>query len=199
MAGGSGLVLAVGMTFSLAFLAVGLVVALILAAPPGPSWKRRSGRIIVVGLGFLAATLGWWAATSADPFAIWWVNQRNHARFYVEYPRTYAAWVLANPVELAIGLGLPATAWAVVGFASPRGCPRVAWASLAVLAILTLTGRSLSEVGRLWLPLMPPLLIAAAAGAERLGAGPKALAASVALTGVLVLVLEATIQVIYPI
>ena len=78
---GSGLVLAVGMTFSLAYLAVGLVVAVVLILPPGPI-GRRVGRIAAVGVGFLAATLAWWAATSANPFAIWWANQRNHARFY---------------------------------------------------------------------------------------------------------------------
>lgn len=196
---GSGVVLAIGMTFTLAFLAVGLVVALILVASPGPGPGRRAAWIVATGSGFLAFTLAGWAATSANPFAIWWANQRNHARFYVEYPRTYAAWVAANPVELAIGLGLPATLWAVAAFATPRRCPRVAWATLAVLTTLTLTGRSLSEVARLWLPLMPPLLVAAAAGLDRLGGGPRALAASVAITGLLTLILEATIQVVYPI
>ncbi len=199
LAVGSGAVLAAGMTFTLAFLAVGLVVALVLATAPGRGRAARVGLIAATGAGFLGATLAWWAATSADPFAIWWVNQRNHARFYVEYPRTYAAWVLENPVELAVGLGLAASTWAVIGFAAPRRVPRVAWATLAVLATLTLTGRSLSEVARLWLPLMPPLLTAAASGHARLGGGPRALAASVALTGVQVLILEATIQVVYPI
>ena len=194
----TGVVLAVGMTFTLAYLAVGLVVALILIAPPGPTLRRRLGLIAATGLGFLATTLAGWATTSANPFAIWWTNQQNHARFYREYHRSYAAWVLANPVELAVGLGLPATVWAAIGFAAPRRCPRVAWATLAVLATLTLTGRSLSEVGRLWLPLMPPLLVAAGAGLDRIGAGAKSLAASVALTGLLALILEATIQVVYP-
>ena len=39
----------------------------------------------------------------------------------------------------------------------------MAWITLATLALLTLSGRNLSEVARLWLPLMPPLVVAAAA------------------------------------
>ncbi len=199
LAGMSGLVLAVGMEFTLAFLPVGLVVALILATPPGSGVGRGVALIAATGTGFVALTLLWWAGTRSDPVATWWVNQRNHARFYVEYPRSYLAWALVNPVELAVGLGLPASAWAVVGMAGARRWPRATTATLAVLALLTLSGRNLSEVGRLWLPLMPPLLMAAAAGLDRAGGGPKALAATIGLVGVEVLVLEATIQVVYPI
>ena len=52
-------------------------------------------QIVATGAGFLLPTLAFWAVTRANPFAIWWWNQRNHARFYVEYPRTYRAWVVA--------------------------------------------------------------------------------------------------------
>ena len=151
------------------------------------------------GAGFLGPTLAFWLETGADPFVIWWWNQRNHARFYVEYHRTYALWLLVNPVELALALGIPATVWAVVGFASVRSVPRVAWATLAVLIFLTASGRSLSEVARLWLPLMPPLLTAAGHGLAQVGAGPRTLAVAVATLGAETLLLEATIQVVYPI
>ena len=197
LAAGSGVVLAVGMEFTLAFLAVGLVVGLVSIAPRDRGWGL--GAIAATGAGFLAATLAWWAWSSADPFAIWWTNQRNHARFYVEYPRNYRAWLVANPIELAVGLGLPATIWAVAGLASGKRSSREAWATLAVLATMTLTGRSLSEVGRLWLPLMPPILVAAGWGFERMGGGAKALGATVVLMGAQALALEWTIQVVYPI
>lgn len=195
----SGVAMAAGMVFSLAFLPVGAIVGLMVLAPPGPGWGRRAGLIAATGAGFLAATLTWWAATSANPFVIWWWNQRNHARFYDEYPRSYRAWVLANPVELAVALGLPTTAWAVVGLGPPDRGPRVAWATLLVLALLTLGGRNLSEVARLWLPMMPPLLVAAGSGLDRLGAGPWHLAASSALIGIQAVALQATIQVVYPV
>jgi hypothetical protein len=196
---GSGLVMAAGMTFTLAFLPVGLVVAIVMLANPDRAWGRKAGLILATGGGFLAGTLAWWAATSANPFAIWWTNQKNHARFYVEYPRSYLAWLVENPIELAVALGLPATIWAAIGLASPRRCPRVAWATLLVLVILTISGKNLSEVARLWLPLMPPLLVAAGSGFAKLGGGAGTLAASIALVGLQSLILEATIQVVYPV
>ena len=75
----------------------------------------------------------------------------------------------------------------------------MAWATLFVLALLTLSGKNLSEVARLWLPMMPPLLVAAGAGFERLEGGARTLASSLALVGLQTLILEATIQVVYPV
>ena len=195
----SGLAMAVGMLFTLAFLPVGLVVALILLANPTQTWRLRTGLILATGLGFLAGTLAWWASTSANPFLIWWVNQRNHGRFYVEYPRSYLGWIVENPIELAIALGLPSTVWALIGLAAPRQTPRVAWATLSVLLVLTVSGKNLSEVARLWLPMMPPLLVAAGSGFARVGGGAGSLGGSIALVGLQILILEATIQVVYPI
>jgi hypothetical protein len=197
----AGLILAAGMALTLAFLAVGLVVAIVLAADTRVSLARRALLLLATGLGFLAPTLGFWLATGADPFLIWWWNQRNHARFYVEYHRTYWRWLLVNPLELGIALGIPATAWALAGLATGarRLAPRVAWATVGVLVLLTLSGRNLSEVARLWLPLMPGLLVAAGAGLERLEAGPGTLAATVATLGIETLLLQATIQVVYPV
>ena len=195
----SGLVIAAGMAFTLAFLPVGLVVAIVLLANPDRTWTRRALLVLATGVGFLAGTLAWWAATSANPFAIWWTNQKNHARFYAEYPRSYLAWVLENPIELAVALGLPATTWAAIGLGSRRESPRVAWATFFVLILLTISGKNLSEVARLWLPLMPPLLVASGAGFARLGGSAGTLAGSVALVGLQALILEATIQVVYPV
>jgi hypothetical protein len=152
-----------------------------------------------VGLGFLTLTFAVWVITRANPFAIWWTNQRNHARFYVEYSRSYRAWLLANPIELAVGLGLPASIWLVLGFAAPRGVPRVSIAALGVFALLTVSGRNLSEVARLWLPLMPALLVASGFALTRLGGGRKTLGATILLLGVQTLALQTIIQVVYPV
>jgi hypothetical protein len=195
----SGLVLAVGMAFTLAFLAAGLIVGIVLASTPGTDLRRRAALLVATAVGFLAPTLAFWLASGASPFLIWWWNQKNHARFYVEYHRSYRLWVLINPLELAVGLGIPATFWAVVGLGAGRAASRVAWASLAVLVLLTLTGRNLSEVARLWLPFMPSLLTAAGFALARLGAGPGLLAAAVATLGAQTLLLQATIQVVYPV
>jgi hypothetical protein len=199
LAAASGLVLALGMAFTLAFLPLGLIVGIVLATAPGVAYRRRVGLLLATGAGFLVPTLVFWLATGANPFVIWWHNQRNHARFYEQYRRTYGAWVLLNPLELALALGIPASLHAIVGLFSARSVPRVAWATLVVLALLTFSGRNLSEVARLWLPFMPPLLTASGLGLSRLGGGPVSLGSAVALMGAETLLFQATIQVVYPI
>jgi hypothetical protein len=194
----AGVVLAIGMMFTLAFLPVGLVVAIILASSSEATRSLRAGLIAATGAGFLVLTFAFWAITRANPFVIWWWNQRNHARFYVEFSRSYRAWVVVNLLELAVALGLPATLGAIIGFLSIRQAPRAAWAALAVLILLDLSGRNLSEVARLWLPLMPPLLTASGLGLTRLGGGPKALTTTLLLLGAETMILQATIQVVYP-
>ncbi len=192
----AGAVLALGMGFTLAFLPVGMAVALVeLVGTPGSN-RRRLGRVVATGAGFLLPTLlGSWAS-GANPFVYWTSNLVNHARFYVTYPRSYVPWIIANVADLVVGMGLPAAVWAVVGFAGRR-VPRGAWASLAVLVLLEFSGRNLGEVARLWLPMMPPLYAAAGAGLIRAGGGPGVLAATVGLMGAQVLALQAMVQVAY--
>ncbi|HEU5115686.1 MAG TPA: hypothetical protein VFT74_03340 [Isosphaeraceae bacterium] len=189
-----GLVLALAMQLTLAFLAVGLVVAILHLTRANIPWLRRLERVGWTGLGFLALSGLFWGVSGANPLTIWLANAHNHARFYEQFPRSYLAWNLANPIELAVALGLPAFVWAVVGF---RRAGWSVWAPVLVLALLQVSGRNLSEVARLWLPLMPPLLISAAAGWSRFGARVGAVAVSVLLVGAQTLWLQATIQVVY--
>lgn len=196
----AGLILAVGMELTLVYLAVGVVVALVLIGSAGTrTLSARLGLVGWTGLGFAAATLGWWGITGANPAAIWWVNQAHHAQFYRDYPRSRWRWTGANLGETAAAIGLGSSVLAVWGGLRPRLVPAAGWASVAVLVLLTLTGRSLSEVARLWLPLFPPLLALAALGWARLGARPMSLSLTVALSGVQALVLQTLIQVVYPI
>lgn len=199
LAATAGVVLGVGMQFSLVFLAVGLVAGLVMVASPGRSWKVRLGMMAATGTGFLLVTFAVWAATRGNPFVTWWWNQANHARFYDEFHRSYRAWVVANPAELAVGLGLPTAAWALASVGWPRGVPRPSVAAAAVLVVLTLSGRSLSEVGRLWLPLMPPLIVAAGYTFDRLRPAAWTVAVVVGLVGVQALTLQTMIQVVYPV
>ncbi len=160
----SGLVLAFGMIFTLAFLPLGLVVALVIVLAPSHSLARKAALIMAVGAGFLSLTALGWIVTGANPVIVWSWNLKNHARFYVEYPRTYLAWLAINPIELAIAMGLPAAVWCVVGLLTPRSAPRVAWITLGVLVVMNLVGRNMGEVARLWMVFLPPLLTAAGAG-----------------------------------
>lgn len=205
----SGVVLAIGMQFTLAFLAIGFVVFLVLLiqplrvqgeAPGGThGWRFRAWAVGFVGLGFLALTLGIWAASSANPFEIWWWNQVNHSRFYSEYPRSYLGWALINPLELAIGIGLPTALWITLGIAGRSRESIVSACALGTLALLTLSGRNLSEVARLWLPFMPLLLVAAGAAIHPREPVGKLLAITLLLVMIQTLVLQSTLQVVYPV
>ena len=68
-----------------------------------------------------------------------------------------------------------------------------------MLAVLTLSGRNLSEVARLWLPFFPMLLAASGPGQRRLGGGPLTLAMTVLFMAIQVVVMELIIQVVYPV
>lgn len=193
-----GIVLGVGTQFSLVFLPVGLVVAISTVMSRSMSPRRSLVLILSIGAGFLATTCSFWLLTGANPFAVWWWNQRNHARFYEEFPRSYGKWLVANPIELAVALGLPASLWLVVAFRRPGDVPRTSVATLAVLAALTVSGRNLSEVARLWLPFMPALLVASGFALGKAGGGAKTLALAVALGGLETIALQAMIQVVYP-
>lgn len=195
----AGIVLGLGMQFTMAYLAIGFMVALLLLTSPERWSKRSLLRIGTVGIGFVGTTGIVWALTGASPITIWSANLSNHARFYVEYPRSYLAWLLANPVELAVSIGLPVTLWALIGLTARQRVPKVSFIALLTLSLLTLSGKNLSEVARLWLPIMPALLVAAGRGLERLNAGPSTLAMTVGLIGLQTLAFQTLIQVVYPV
>ena len=85
---------------------------------------------MAIGLGFVTILLCGWAVIGANPFVIGSWNLHHHARFYDEYPRTYRLWLVVNPVELAIALGLPSVVWCVIGLFAPRGVPVSVWSTL---------------------------------------------------------------------
>jgi hypothetical protein len=195
----SGAVMAFGMAFSLAFLPVGLIAALVIGSDREVRRPVRIALIVTTGIGFLMVVLGGWLATRADPFVVWKWNLHHHARFYLEYPRTHSRWFWVNPIELAVAVGLPSAVWAAAGLFAPRSVPRIVWATLLVLVLVNLTGRNLGEVARLWMLFAPPVLVAAGHGIDRLGAGTVAFASSTALLGLQTLALQSMIQVVYPV
>ncbi len=195
----AGVVLAVGMQLTLAYLPVGLAVAMLLIWQGRERGRRHVGAsVAATALGFGAVTLAIWAVTGANPFVIWWWNLKNHSRFYQEFPRSYVAWSLVNPAELAVAIGLPVAILAFVGL-THREASRSSWIGLGVLLVLNVSGKNLSEVARLWLPLMPLLLVAAGDGLVRLGAGARFATGMVLMVAVQTLVLQVYIQVVYPI
>ena len=199
LAAASGLVMALGMVFTLAFLPVGLIAGLLILTDLAISLRARFALILATGAGFLSFVLVGWLATGADPFVVWAWNLHHHARFYDEYHRTYWLWLWVNWIELAIAIGLPTAVWIVVGLLVPRSIPRTVWVTLFVLVLVDLTGRNMGEVARLWMLYTPPLLIAAGVGLDRQAGGPYALASTAALAGFQTLALQSLIQVVYPV
>jgi len=200
LAAASGMFMAFGMAFTLAFLPVGVIVAILISFTSSIPWRRRGFLILATGAGFLLVLLGGWAATGADPFVIGSWNLRHHAEFYVDYPRTYRLWLLVNPVELIIALGLPSAVLVVLGLSAERSSvPLPIWATLLVLVVVNSTGRNMGEVARLWMLFMPPLLIAAGLGCRVLGLRPAALFGAAMFLGLQTLALQSMIQVVYPV
>jgi hypothetical protein len=191
-----GVVLGIGTQLTLAFFPVGLIVAILYAVEPQISWRDKAISVGLTGVGFLGITGLAWSLMGANPLAIWVVNAANHSRFYQQYPRSYLAWVIENPIELAIAIGLPIFTLIICGFT--KG-PKVAWITLGLMAFLTVSGKNLSEIARLWIPLMPPLVAMAAVGFQRLAVRPPVLGVAILLLALQTLFLEYVIQVVYPI
>jgi len=90
----------------------------------------------------------------------------------VTAPRTYGVWLGMNLLEFALFLGLPATVaviaslyWTMRRRGQADGGSHLTYlalATVAVIALLDVSGRVRGEVGRIWLFLMPPLVLLAA-------------------------------------
>ncbi|APW62191.1 hypothetical protein [Paludisphaera borealis] len=200
MAVASGMIMAFGMAFTLAFLPIGLIAALVALSTPRLTWSRKIQVVVWIGVGFLGLAAVGWLSTSANPVVVWRWNLLHHAQFYLEYPRTYLLWLLVNPIELAVAVGLPSAVWCLVGFIGDRRyVPRAGWCALVVLALVHLSGRNMGEVARLWMLFLPPLLTAAGVGLTRLGGGPKTVFATALLVAIATLALQTMIQVVYPV
>jgi hypothetical protein len=84
-------------------------------------------------------------------------------------PRSYSLWLLFNPLDLALFLGVPvavlflfALARALrAGEGGPGPLERFTLATATGIAVLVVSGTVRGEVGRIWIPLMPALLVAA--------------------------------------
>ena len=162
----SGLILALGMFLSLVFLPIGLIVAILLLTDLNLKLVKRLARILATGAGFITAIATWSFFTHSNPVVIWLANMQNHGRFYVEYPRSYIKWIMADAGEVAFGIGLPLFFMMIITIyicinrrneIHPRQFLPLG-ITLLILSFLAISGKSLSEVSRLWLPFYPMLL-----------------------------------------
>jgi hypothetical protein len=156
------------------FLALGGVAALL------ASHRTRGtlGHSAVLAGGAAAVTsfvaFGVPALLGHDPVRAMLTALSIHREMYTA-PRSYTLWLLFNPLDLALFLGVPV---AVAGtlllgetLRRPRGrtlisIERFRLATFGGVALLLVLGVTRGEVGRIWIPLMPLLLVSGLAGPE---------------------------------
>lgn len=173
----TGFVLWLGLFLSLAFLTVFALIGVMtlweLATRP-PEQRHRAflqwHLVVAAAVGFALPTLGLLLLADINLLRVWQLNYFNHARFYQHNVRTYTAWLQVNPLELAFAVGLPLTlaaafgCWRVLrtGLLSPPAAPAIAL--LMVWGTLWLSGKNMGEAARLWILLMPWVVLMAAPG-----------------------------------
>ena len=151
---------------SVAFLSIAGLAALA-PAVLDPKRRRVAVGLSLVAAAVAAAVIGVTALLGHQPLAAARTALAIHHETYTAV-RSYALWLLFNPLDLAIFLGVPVAVLAlprmvgVLRSGPPAGnCDRFA-AGLAIgLVLLGLSGSTRGEVGRIWIPLLPLLLIAA--------------------------------------
>lgn len=150
-------VFAVATTFAWSLLAVGLLAAVVV-------WRREGMRAALLlatscGLAVILVDAALWAAAGYDALGTLAATQEYYERSLARI-RPYAFWWLGSPVAWGLSMGAPiAAAWLL---ATRRGHD-VAVALAAVVVIAAVLGFTKAETERIWLFLVPPACIAAAA------------------------------------
>jgi len=168
LAGGLAVALSYGAP---AFLALGGV-AVLAASVAGGLKLTRALRWCALAALVTAAAFAAPALVGHHPIASARAALRIHREFFTQ-PRDYAVWLVFDPLDLAVFIGLPVAVSLVFaaaraarrGVARARLQPDEAFrlAALAALLVLLVSGQTRGEVGRIWIPIMPVLLVAALA------------------------------------
>jgi hypothetical protein len=158
-----------------AFLAIGGLAVLAAAVADGVKLTRALRWCALGGL-VTAAAFAAPALLGHHPIASMREALRIHREFFTQ-PRDYAVWLVFDPLDLAVFIGLPVAVSLVAAavrstrrlLARARLQPDEAFrlAALAALLVLLISGQTRGEVGRIWIPLMPVLLVAGLARSAR--------------------------------
>lgn len=178
----SGLLLWMGLLLSLAFLPVGLCATCYCCIEVGrdrlnPNLHNSAWRQLLMAglfgfLGLIVPTLLMGLVFELNLLNVWILNFQNHAGFYLQYPRTYWKWLLVNPIEISLALGLP-ICWLVLKSLCNRniflknpstdsfhpGLKSLLLSCMLVLGLLWLSGKNMGEAARLWLIFLPWFLV----------------------------------------
>jgi hypothetical protein len=147
---------------SAAFVAIGGVAVVV--ALPGPNARRALEPIALAALGSLAC-LALVISLGYDPIASARTALAFHHESYTA-PRSYALWLVFNPIDFALFLGAPLVAIGLLRLTGPRSDPptRYRVALLACLGLLLASGFVRGELGRIGVPLMALALPAVLGG-----------------------------------
>lgn len=178
----AGIVLCGGLCLTLAFLPVGISAVLYVILE---TWQLRkktdedtpaSTRFLTAAVcgctGIVLPMITLRILYEINLLQVWRYNLQNHAGFYLEYPRTYWKWLLVNPIEISLAVGLPLV-WMIVQ--SFRQHPRqqnlqatqtrlaqlwnLMLSCAIVLGLLWISGKNMGEAARLWIIFLPWFLI----------------------------------------
>jgi methylthioxylose transferase len=176
-AGAAGVLIGVGMLFSLCYLVVAALCALMVLLQAFAGRRPTMASAAAAVFGWLAPLLLMALLFGHYTWESWCVNLAKNHEFNAYCGCTYRAWVGVNLLELAVAMGIPVTVFVVGRFSTlPAGQVRgegiegrqpnantlakgdkaalvAAWLSMIVL--LDLSGTNRGEVSRLWLFLMP--------------------------------------------
>ena len=169
---------------AVAYVAIGAVAVGVALARP-----REWTQAVALAAGAAVACLAVTIALGHEPLAAARTALAFHREAYTA-PRSYALWLLWNPLDLALFLGAPLAAIGIARLAA-RPADAAARFRLAIasgIAALLLTGTVRGELGRIGVPLMA-LLLPAALGDRALAARDATLLA--ALLAVLAILIRA--------
>ena len=182
----AGLVVSLGLFFTLAFAVVAAWGALLFLVGLRRGDERPTGRrlawLVALGVGgFVVPLAAAWALVGYDSLGVWVQCLRANSEFNAGMGRTYWKWLLANPVEFLVFLGVPvavAFLWRAVEAVravGKKGAGSANWTALPLLAlllVLDLLGANRGEVSRLWMFLTPACAVVA--GGLVAGSGRRA-------------------------
>ena len=184
LAGGMAVALSYGAP---AFLVIGGLAVLAAALADGVTLERTLRCCALAAL-VTAAAFAAPALLGHHPIASMREALRIHREFFTQ-PRDYAVWLVFDPLDLALFLGPPVAVSLVaaavrsvrrlIGRARLQPDEAFRLAALGALLALLVSGQTRGEVGRIWIPIMPALLVAALARPARPGddAAPSAVSA----------------------
>ncbi|MFN0195157.1 MAG: hypothetical protein ACKVT0_00300 [Planctomycetaceae bacterium] len=128
--------------------------------------KRAYVPLATMATAFLLAVATMWWVFDLNLWNCWLLNYQNHSGFYAQYPRTYWKWLLVNPWELSLAVGLPVAVClmhlllryrALLSKLPRNACGPFLFCPL-VWGLLWLSGKNMGEAARLWIFLMPWVL-----------------------------------------